>query len=156
LEQLVVCDTAEGHPESPSEVRLHAEMSPVASRSSISPPAGDANRGAARHAGIGGATVAARGAQTSPGGATRVTFAGSYWTMPSSLEVQMTQLHALWLPILVAAVIVFVLSAIVHMMLPYHKSDFSKLPSEDAAMDALRPFNIPPGDYMVPCATGPE
>src|SRR5262245_45417371 len=68
----------------------------------------------------------------------------------------MTPLHALWLPILVAAVIVFVLSAIVHMMLPYHKSDFSKLPSEDAAMDALRPFNIPPGDYMVPCATGPE
>jgi hypothetical protein len=68
----------------------------------------------------------------------------------------MTPLHALWLPIVVAAVIVFVVSAIIHMTLPYHKGDFAKLPSEDGAMDALRPLNIPPGDYMVPCPASSE
>ena len=68
----------------------------------------------------------------------------------------MVSMHLLWLPIVVSAVIVFALSAIIHMMLPYHRNDFSKLPSEDAVMDALRPFNIAPGDYMVPCAGNPE
>jgi hypothetical protein len=57
----------------------------------------------------------------------------------------------LWLPVLLSAVIVFVVSSIIHMVLPYHKSDFKKLPSEDGVMDALRPFNIPPGEYVVPC-----
>ena len=64
----------------------------------------------------------------------------------------MVSLMALWLPILVAAVIVFVASSILHMVLPYHHSDFGKLASEDAVMAALRKFNIAPGDYMVPCA----
>ena len=57
---------------------------------------------------------------------------------------------SLWLPVVLSAVIVFVVSSIIHMVLPYHKSDFKKLPSEDEVMDALRPFNIPPGDYVVP------
>ena len=58
---------------------------------------------------------------------------------------------SLWLPILLSAVIVFVVSSIIHMVLPYHKSDFGKVPSEDEVMDALRPFNIPPGEYVIPC-----
>jgi hypothetical protein len=61
-----------------------------------------------------------------------------------------TALHLLWLPILLSAVMVFVVSSIVHMVVPWHKSDFVKLPDEDKVMDALRPFAIPPGDYMVP------
>jgi len=68
----------------------------------------------------------------------------------------MVPLMALWLPVLVAAGIVFVASSIMHMMLPYHHSDFRKLPSEDEVMAALRKFNIPPGDYMVPCAGSPK
>lgn len=63
----------------------------------------------------------------------------------------MVPVTALWLPILVAAVLVFVVSSIIHMMLPYHESDFRKLPREDDVMDALRQFNIPAGDYLVPC-----
>jgi len=59
---------------------------------------------------------------------------------------------ALWLPILVAAVLVFVASSIIHMFLPYHKTDWGKVPAEDGVMDALRAFNIPPGDYGVPHA----
>jgi len=57
---------------------------------------------------------------------------------------------ALWLPVLVSAVLVFVVSSLVHMVLPLHKNDFRKVPSEDAVMDALRPLQIPPGDYMFP------
>jgi hypothetical protein len=65
-------------------------------------------------------------------------------------------LTTLWLPILLAAVIVFVASSIIHMVLPYHRSDYGKVPSEDAVMDALRPFNISPGDYLIPCPGTPE
>ncbi len=62
----------------------------------------------------------------------------------------MTALAALWLPILVASVIVFVVSSLIHMVLPWHKNDFPHLENEDAFRDALRPLSIPPGDYMVP------
>jgi hypothetical protein len=62
----------------------------------------------------------------------------------------------LWLPILVAAVLVFVMSSIIHMLMSYHRNDFAKLPEEDRVMDALRPFNIPPGDYVFPFAGGME
>jgi hypothetical protein len=63
---------------------------------------------------------------------------------------------SLWLPILLSAVIVFVVSSIIHMLLPYHRSDFGKLPAEDEVMDALRKFDIPPGDYVMPCAGSPK
>jgi len=59
---------------------------------------------------------------------------------------------SLWLPILLSAVFVFIVSSIIHMVLKYHQNDFKKLPSEDEAMDALRKFDIPPGDYVVPYA----
>ena len=62
----------------------------------------------------------------------------------------MTGLLALWLPILLSAVIVFVASSIIHMFLPWHRSDYGMVPNQDKVMDALRPFNIPPGDYMLP------
>ena len=64
----------------------------------------------------------------------------------------MVDLVSLWLPILVSAVFVFVVSSIIHMLLPYHRSDFGKVPSEDEVMESLRKFNIPPGDYVIPCA----
>lgn len=62
----------------------------------------------------------------------------------------MTELYALWLPILLSPVIVFVASSVIHMALPWHKSDYPKVPNEDKVMDALRPLAIPPGDYMMP------
>jgi hypothetical protein len=64
----------------------------------------------------------------------------------------MTELNVLWLPILLSAVIVFVVSSIIHMLLPWHKNDYPKAPSEDRLRDAIRPLAIPPGDYMVPRA----
>lgn len=62
----------------------------------------------------------------------------------------MTGLAALWLPILLSSVIVFVASSVIHMVLPWHKSDYPKVPNEDQVMNALRPFGIPPGDYVMP------
>jgi hypothetical protein len=62
----------------------------------------------------------------------------------------------LWLPIVVAAVLVFVASSVIHMFLGYHASDFRKLPVEDQIQDALAPFSIPPGDYVIPHAGSSE
>jgi hypothetical protein len=39
-----------------------------------------------------------------------------------------------------------------HMLLPYHRSDFRTLPREDDVLDALRRLGIPPGDYVAPHA----
>ncbi|HZD85700.1 MAG TPA: hypothetical protein VE052_07285, partial [Gemmatimonadaceae bacterium] len=62
----------------------------------------------------------------------------------------MSGLFMLWLPILLSAVIVFVMSSIIHMASPWHKSDYRRVPNEDQLRNALRPMAIPPGDYMVP------
>ena len=62
----------------------------------------------------------------------------------------MVELTALWLPILLSAVVVFIISSIIHTLLPWHKKDYLQLPNEGKISDALRPFNIPPGDYMLP------
>jgi hypothetical protein len=68
----------------------------------------------------------------------------------------MVPLMSLVIPILLSAVIVFVASFIVHMVLTYHRSDLRKLPKEDEVLEALRRFNIPPGDYGVPHPGSPE
>jgi hypothetical protein len=62
----------------------------------------------------------------------------------------MVSLVDLWLPILLSAVLVFVASSVIHMLLPWHSNDFKKLAAEDAVMDALRPFNLEPGEYVAP------
>ena len=62
----------------------------------------------------------------------------------------MVGIGALWLPILLSAVLVFIVSSTIHMMSPWHKNDYPMLDNQDRVMDALRPLNIPPGDYFVP------
>lgn len=64
----------------------------------------------------------------------------------------MVSILSLWLPILLSAAFVFVASFVIHMVLTYHRSDFRGVPQQDVVMDALRPFNIPPGEYMLPHA----
>jgi hypothetical protein len=61
----------------------------------------------------------------------------------------MVPITALWLPILLSAVIVFVASSILHMVLPYHKSDYRKLPEEDKVMDALRAAGVTAGRPII-------
>ncbi len=60
----------------------------------------------------------------------------------------------LWLPILLSSVLVFIVSSIIHTLLPWHKSDYPRLANEEKVMDTLRSLNIPAGDYMMPCASG--
>lgn len=68
----------------------------------------------------------------------------------------MVGLHTLWLPILLSSVIVFIVSSVIHMLSLWHKSDYPKVPNEDKVMDALRPFAIPPGDYLIPRASSTQ
>lgn len=60
----------------------------------------------------------------------------------------MVSLLSLWLPIVLSAVAVFILSSLVWMVLPWHRQDFQKLPDEAAARAALR--SAEPGLYTVP------
>lgn len=62
----------------------------------------------------------------------------------------MVPVMSLWLPIVLSAVVVFVLSSVIHMLLKYHENDHDSLPNEEGVMGALRPFAIPPGDYAMP------
>jgi hypothetical protein len=65
----------------------------------------------------------------------------------------MTPLSALWLPIVLSAVIVFVVSSIMHMLLPYHRSDYKGLPDEDKLLPALRAAGLKRGLYIFPFTT---
>ncbi len=62
----------------------------------------------------------------------------------------MISLLSLWLPILLSAVVVFVLSSLVHMVFGYHANDLRKLPDEDAVANAIRQMKIPAGEYILP------
>lgn len=62
----------------------------------------------------------------------------------------MVPITSLLVPTLVAAVAVFVASSIIHMLLPYHRTDYTPVPDEDRFMDAVRPLTIPAGEYVVP------
>lgn len=62
----------------------------------------------------------------------------------------MVGIGALWLPILLSAVFVFIVSSIMHMVLKYHASDYRQLPNEEAVRAALRSGNPAPGQYVTP------
>jgi hypothetical protein len=62
----------------------------------------------------------------------------------------MNALVALWLPILLSAVVVFVISSLVHMVLKWHASDYNTLANEDAIRAAIRAGNNAPGRYVFP------
>ncbi len=64
----------------------------------------------------------------------------------------MVSIPELWLPILLAAVLVFVASSIIHMLLGYHAGDFEELPNEEGIRAAFRAAGVKPGDYAVPRA----
>ena len=65
----------------------------------------------------------------------------------------MTPLSALWLPIVLSAVIVFVASSIIHMLLPYHRGDYKQLPDEDRTLSALRASGLKRDLYVFPYCT---
>jgi hypothetical protein len=62
----------------------------------------------------------------------------------------------LWLPILLSAVFVFIVSSITHMVLPFHKGNYHKLPGEQELCEEMRTQGVQPGEYMFPFATMKE
>ena len=62
----------------------------------------------------------------------------------------MVSLAALWLPILLSAVFVFIASSIIHMLLPFHKNEYNKLPNQDKVLEAMRGGALSRGEYMFP------
>lgn len=65
----------------------------------------------------------------------------------------MVPLVALWLPIIVAAVIVFFASFVMHMLLKYHNGDYHQIPNEDKVLATLREAGVKPMLYVFPYGT---
>lgn len=55
---------------------------------------------------------------------------------------------SLWLPVVVSAVAVWLVSAVLHMVLKYHRADFRQLANEEAVAPPLR--GAAPGVYVIP------
>jgi hypothetical protein len=68
----------------------------------------------------------------------------------------MVSLAALWLPILLSAIIVFIASSIMHTVLKYHQGDYRKLPDEGNLLTALRAAGLTRGLYIFPHCTHRE
>jgi hypothetical protein len=73
-----------------------------------------------------------------------------------TLETPMVALTSLWLPILLAAVFVFIASSLVHMVFKWHNADYRKLPNEEDARGVLGKAALAPGQYSVPHCLGPK
>lgn len=62
----------------------------------------------------------------------------------------MSTVLSLWLPILLSAVVVFVISSLIHMVIKWHAGDYTALANEDAVRAAIRAGNPKPGRYVMP------
>jgi hypothetical protein len=62
----------------------------------------------------------------------------------------MVTLSALWLPIVLSAVAVFIVSSIAHMVLKYHRADYKQIPNQDEALAGIAKASLPPGQYHFP------
>jgi len=57
---------------------------------------------------------------------------------------------ALLLPALISAVLVFVASSLIHMVVKWHQSEYKTLPNEDEVRAAIRKSSPVPGKYVMP------
>ncbi len=65
----------------------------------------------------------------------------------------MVTLGSLWLAILLATILVWIAAALIWMVLPHHRTDYKRLPDEEAARSVLGAQNLAPGDYDIPHCT---
>ncbi len=56
----------------------------------------------------------------------------------------------LWMPILLGGALAWFASGIIHMALPYHKSDYKQLPNEEDVTNAIRKGSLGTGIYTFP------
>ncbi|MCU0224496.1 MAG: hypothetical protein MUF27_10605 [Acidobacteria bacterium] len=57
---------------------------------------------------------------------------------------------SLWLPVVVATVVVWIVSALIWMLLGYHNKDFRKFPDEERFRALYGDGKIAPGQYVTP------
>lgn len=62
----------------------------------------------------------------------------------------MVTVTALWLPILLSAVAVFMASSVAHALLRYHDKDVRSLPGESSILEAMSREKVQPGNYFFP------
>ena len=67
----------------------------------------------------------------------------------------MISLTQLWLPIVGSAVVVFMASSAIHMLIKWHNVDFKKFANEDEVRTAIRNARAAPGQYVLPYCTDP-
>jgi len=63
---------------------------------------------------------------------------------------------SLWLPVVLSAVAVWIVSAILHMVLKYHRADYKQLAGEDSVAPPLRQAAPAPGVYPIPYCANPS
>ena len=68
----------------------------------------------------------------------------------------MVALTSLWLPIVLATVLIMFASFLMNTVMPHHKSDYRPIPDEGRVLDALRALDLAPGQYVFPRAMTPE
>ena len=68
----------------------------------------------------------------------------------------MVSLAQLWMPIVLAAVLVFVTSSLIHMVFRWHNSDYRKFANEDEVRAAIRASTPAPGQYVLPYYPDPK
>ena len=57
----------------------------------------------------------------------------------------MNTLLSLWLPILLSAVVVFIISSLIHMVIKWHAGDYTALANEDTVQQSARAIRCPAG-----------
>lgn len=62
----------------------------------------------------------------------------------------------LWLPILISAVLIFIASSLIHMVIPIHKGDYGKLPGEEEILAEMRKQGVERGEYAFPGCHSPK
>lgn len=62
----------------------------------------------------------------------------------------MSALIVLWLPILLSAVFVFVISSLIHMAFKWHAPEYRGFANEDAVRAAIKAGDPTPGQYVLP------
>ncbi len=68
----------------------------------------------------------------------------------------MVALSQLLIPIVLSAVLVFITSSIIHMVVKWHNRDYGRLSNEDEVRAAINRGSPAPGQYVMPWAMDPE
>jgi hypothetical protein len=72
------------------------------------------------------------------------------FAVPFPGGLSMVDWSALFLPALISAVLVFIASSLIHMVIKWHKGEYKTLSNEDEVRAAIRRSSPVPGKYVMP------